>query len=271
MKRSPAFSVMIAVLALMLLIGAGWGVVRLWRSPHWGVAEQSPIHSAVLADDLTQAKALIPKAPAGSADAQLFYARSAAMAEFLIASGASSNARAHGNYTPLHFAAVYHLGDVVTVLLAHGADPNAVDDGKTTPLMLAVGFGGDPDAGFENNGIKMSEARQLTVIRMLLAAGAKVDMRDSGGMTALCRATTRFNAKEVVPVLVEAGSDVNARSVGKETPLHGAAFCGDLQTVRYLVEHGADVTVKEWQGKTPRDCVQGTGPDADEMRRLLTK
>jgi ankyrin repeat protein len=268
MTRASASFLLLALAAFLLL---AVGMFFLWRIPHWGTATQSPLHSAVLADDLARAKALLPNAVPHSADDQLFYARSATMAEFLISSGASVNARAHGNYTPLHFAAAIAAEDVVAVLLRHGAEVNAIDDGKITPLMLAVGFGGDPDEGLELQGLVMSEARQLAVIRLLLNAGAKVDMRDSGGMTALGRATSGFNSKGVVPVLVEAGANVNAHSVDNITPLHGAAYHGDLATVRYLVEHGADITVKEWQGKTPLDCVQATGPDADEMRKLLTK
>ncbi len=271
MKRSPLVKLLIAIVALMMLVSVAWGILFVLRIPHWGVAEQSPLYSAVLANDLASVKILLPKAPPGSQDEQLFYARSAPMAEFLISSGASVHARAHGNYTPLHFAAAMGFEDVVDVLLRHGADVNAAHDGKSTPLMLATGLGGDPDEGFEIQGREMSPARHLAIVQKLLRAGAKVDMRNSGGMTALGCATEHGSPLAIVKALVEAGADVNARSVDNITPLHGAALTGDLETVRYLVEHGANITVKEWQGKTPLDCVQGTGPDADEMRKLLTK
>jgi ankyrin repeat protein len=240
---------------------------------HWGAAAQSPLHSAVLADDLPKVKTLLPKAPPGSADTELFYARSAPMAEFLISAGASVKARAHGNCTPLHFAAAIHADDVVQALLRHGADVNAVDDGKDTPLMLAVGpGGGDPDGGFENQGVDLSEAKRLAVTQTLLKAGAKVDLRDSGGATALHHATSAGDSSSaVVKALVAAGADVNARSTQGDTPLHNAAHSEDLETIRFLVQQGADVNVKEWQGKRPVDLIQGNGPEADEMRRLLSK
>jgi len=136
--------------------------------------------------------------------------------------------------------------------------------------MLAVGNGpGDPDEGFETHGFEKTDARRLASTMLILKAGATVDLRDSGGMTALGRAAQGWHSKEVVHALVEAGADVNVRSVDNITPLHLAAFSGDLATVRFLVEHGADITAKEWQGKLPIDAVQGTGSDADEMRKLL--
>ena len=271
MKRRPKRNRVIAVVAILVLASVGWGILYLMQIPHWGTAAQSPLHSAVLADDLALARTLLPKAPPGSADEQLFYPRSATMAEFLISSGASVHARAHGNYTPLHFAAAMGFEEVVDVMLRHGADVNAQDDGKNTPLMLATGLGGDPDEGFEIQGREMSPPRHLAIVQKLLRAGAKVDMRDSGGMTALGWAAEHGSPIMIVKALVDAGADVNAHSVDNITPLHGAVFTGDLEMVRYLLEHGADITVKEWQGKTPFDCVQGTGPDADAMRKLLTK
>jgi len=238
---------------------------------HWGTARQSPLHSAVLADDLPTVKSLLPKAPSGSASQQLFYARSAAMAELLIASGASVHARAHGNYTPLHFAAAIGATDVMQVLLKHGADPNVINDGKVTPLMLGVGFGGDPDEGFEVKGVLKTDAQRLAACSLLINAGAKVDVPDSGGETALGYAAGQSGSVEIIKSLVMAGANVNSHTTDNVTPLHSAARAGDYDTIRYLLQHGADPTVKEWQGKRPVDCLQATGPDADKIRELLSK
>jgi len=271
MKRPATLHVLSAAVAFILLVSVAGGVIMLRGIPHWGAAEQSPLHSAVLADNLARVKTLLPKAPAGAADEQLFYARSSAMAELLLSSGASVNARAHGSSTPLHFAAALGVEEVVAVLLRHGAEVNAVDDGKRTPLMSAVTFGMDPDLGFESAGFEKTEARRLAVTQLLLKSGARVDQRDSGGTTALGHATTAGHSKEITELLVNAGADVNSRSVDNITPLHGAAFSRDLQTIRFLVEHGADVTIKDWQGKRPIDFIEGTNPEAEEIRKLFTK
>ena len=58
----------------------------------------------------------------------------------------------------------------------------------------------------------------------------------------------------IVTLLVNRGADVNARQHGGWTPLHAAAFNGDLPMTEYLVAHGADASVKSDDGKTPLDA-----------------
>jgi len=47
--------------------------------------------------------------------------------------------------------------------------------------------------------------------------------------------------------MVELGFDVNAADPypHEQTALHGAAYNGNLGLVRYLVEHGADLTIED--------------------------
>jgi len=51
----------------------------------------------------------------------------------------------------------------------------------------------------------------------------------------------------------EHGADVNARDVNGYAPLHHAASRGDVATIRFLVEHGADVTLVSRRGQTTAD------------------
>ncbi len=48
-------------------------------------------------------------------------------------------------------------------------------------------------------------------------------------------------------LMIELGFDVNAaiRYPHRQTPLHGAAFNGNLNMVCLLIEHGADPTVED--------------------------
>jgi uncharacterized protein len=55
----------------------------------------------------------------------------------------------------------------------------------------------------------------------------------------------------------ELGADVNVRDHNAYTPLHHAASRGDEEMVRYLVEHGADVTVVSRAGQTVADMANG--------------
>jgi hypothetical protein len=69
----------------------------------------------------------------------------------------------------------------------------------------------------------------------------------------------RPNPREIVPVLAQAGADVNARYVGEahsETPLHWAASNDDIELIDALLDAGADL-------EAPGAIVGGGTPIAD--------
>jgi len=55
----------------------------------------------------------------------------------------------------------------------------------------------------------------------------------------------------------ELGADVNARDHQGYSPLHHAASRGDVGLIRYLVDHGADVTVISRAGQSTADMANG--------------
>lgn len=63
---------------------------------------------------------------------------------------------------------------------------------------------------------------------------------------------------DAVKFLVEEGdADVNVRDAAGYTAVHHAAARGDNEMIRYLVEHGADVTVVSREGQTTADMANG--------------
>jgi ankyrin repeat protein len=78
---------------------------------------------------------------------------------------------------------------------------------------------------------------------------------------------------EVVKLLVEKGADVNARTKVRSdqygataflreagaTPLLRAAYCADLEVIRYLLEHGADPFITTTDGTTALMALTGVG------------
>jgi ankyrin repeat protein len=150
----------------------------------------------------------------------------------LIEAGADVNKRnrEEPHETPL-FRAVFNENlEVVEILLNAGADPNiAIDDG-TTPLMVAAAHG------------------VTEIVRKLIQKGANVNAKDSRGGTALMDAVGDL---ELLQMLVEAGADVGAVDNFGQTVLHHAVALDSVEEVAFLLEKGAALNPRDFEGKTP--------------------
>ena len=103
----------------------------------------------------------------------------------------------------------------------------------------------------------------------LIREGGDVNVADSDGNTALWVATTESDVS-VVRALLEAGADPNvqSRTPGGYTPLHMAASNGLIEAAEVLLQHGADVTIRNSQGQTALDVANKKWP---AMRDLLAR
>lgn len=81
---------------------------------------------------------------------------------------------------------------------------------------------------------------------------------------ALHAAIALGNSLETIRLLLEAGADVNATQAGGFAPLHQAAAAGKQEIVALLLENGASANVRCDQGKLPGDYARerGHGPVA---------
>ena len=128
---------------------------------------------------------------------------------------------------PVADAAMQGDREAVKALLKQAADVNGAQGDGMTALHWAA----------------MRNDAELT--RTLLYAGANVRAKTRlGDYTPLVLAAKSGNPAVLEP-LIEAGSDVNAKTSNGTTALMLAAASGSVETVKALVDHGAEVNAAE--------------------------
>jgi len=208
------------------------------------------------------------------------------LAVFLVERGADPNATDAYGIAALHYAiqkglsilgavqyvpvAQYmfrpNMPELVKALLAHGANPNArVEKPKkltlsvsprasmagATPFLLAAATG---DVGLmrvlADGGADPVLATAQNVTPLMVAAGIG-RLQDRRGEE------EDRNALEAVKLALDLGNDVNAANANGRTALYGAARSGGNAIVRFLVQQGATVNVKDRFGMTPWNLASG--------------
>jgi len=162
--------------------------------------------------------------------------------------------------------------DLIKVLLDRGADPNART--KETPpirrqMLRVTGSLSWVDFTGQTPFLTASLSGDVAVMRLLLDYGADPAIRTVGGTTALMAAaginwvvdqTYDEGPKrllEAVKLCYELGMDVNAVNSMGLTAVHGAANRGSDDIIRFLVEKGARLDVKDKEGRTPLTWAEG--------------
>jgi len=119
--------------------------------------------------------------------------------------------------------------------------------------------------------LRAAKAGDVAAIKLLLAAGALVDLPTATGVTPLLAAAgigssgldtraryrTEQRAVEAAKLLLDAGADINARDKSGSTALHAAAGAGWNKLVETLAAYHADLFAKDARGRTALDLTGG--------------
>jgi ankyrin repeat protein len=160
--------------------------------------------------------------------------------------GADLNARDGNGRTPLHVAAFQGHGSVAQTLIAAGADPGLLDNQRYDAVTIAA------------------VRDDVPMLRVLLAAGASAKLVTSVyGGTALI-AAAHLGHDGIVRELIRAGAPLDHVNNLGWTALIEAVVLGDggarhTETVRALLEAGAEPRISDRNGSTPLQLAQARG------------
>ncbi|XP_078499504.1 2-5A-dependent ribonuclease-like [Lissotriton helveticus] len=152
--------------------------------------------------------------------------------KFLLGEGADVNAvriatdegksKSTGGRTALMDAAEKGHGSIVRMLLAKGANVNHQDLHGQSALHRAL------------------NSSDSTVIDILLDSGAEINMRDRAGKTALFLAVEKRRPSLVKALLSKCGGQADVQDNTGRSALQVAVKNNDFETVKLLLENGAD-------------------------------
>jgi len=166
--------------------------------------------------------------------------------------------------TPLHMAVDRGLLEVTRVLVERGASINARDSSDRTPLHPTF---------YESSGT--FDETYFDVVEYLLEHGADVDAEANTEHSTPLHLASFYGGLKVTRLLLNRGVNINVRDKKCRTPLHevltglrnGIADCF-VDTVRFLLDHDADVEAEDGNHSTPLHVISKYG-NAKAVRLLL--
>ena len=194
--------------------------------------------------------------------------------------------------TPLHEACSYGHCEVVKLLIAAGGDDTLKDSKGETPAHRAVMA--------RNMGRELSPEQKLAVLKELkhvdipredgrtplmqsqllgyfasrdllpvfLEKGADLNRQDHKGMTPLMLNAENACSKDTIKQMILAGANINMADNEGNTALYYSLKSSDAATARYLIKKGADYNQPNNEGETPVGLAVEKG--LDTVLELMT-
>ncbi|KAF9458258.1 hypothetical protein BDZ94DRAFT_1271024 [Collybia nuda] len=146
-------------------------------------------------------------------------------------------------------------------------------EGTETPFKFGYAtliVAGAQRVSSENPTVKL---RHLDTLNYLLSCGLPPDIGDIVGITALGHAvTSRIPKLDLARALIKAGANVNHQNRYGEVAIFGSFQHNHIAEIDLLLEHGADLEIKEADGTTPMSFFLTCGPQVTAtVRKWINK
>jgi ankyrin repeat protein len=177
-------------------------------------------------------------------------------AKSIIQRGADVNQKARvTGATALHAACIRDYKDIAELLLSRGADVNCtLSNGGTILHFIAA----------------CRDKGSLDMVTFLLSKGARTDVEDCDGNSALHYACTNADPA-IAEALIRSGADIHKRNRAGATPLHLCISARHAFLVRLLLDKGVNVNDGNFaDGASPLHAAAVAG-DAEITELLLSK
>ena len=212
------------------------------------------------------------------------YRGQAGMVRLLLERGAQVNARDKRQQTPLHqLSYVAQCVEAASILIEGGADIDAVDANGQAPMQVAVlhidsqrqGYWGPPwwysryflKRGAHPDVFTAAILDSPKILRRLLTADPDLaHARDQEGAISLHHAADRGNV-ESVRVLLDAGADLDARDNRGQTPLYRAALWTEVDREFESCQGAFDLLVE--RGASLDAFICALGGQRERLAELL--
>lgn len=158
----------------------------------------------------------------------------------LLVAGEDYNAIDYTNNTALAYAALNNHPKIVKLLHSLGAQVDCRDKNLATPLLGVIRKG------------------HIDMVKLLLSLGAKMDASDKKERGALYYAVSGGHLS-MIKIFLKAENCNNEENVWGYTCLHIAAYQGNMEILKYLVEFGCSIYKKDNKGRTAEQVAEDAG------------
>jgi ankyrin repeat protein len=136
-----------------------------------------------------------------------------------------------GRNTPLHWAVINQNKEIFNLAIKNDANINALNKTFDSPLHLAV-----------------KKSNNLEMVNKIIEKKATIDQADINGYTPLAM-SARVGKSEYIKPLLEAGADINAKTIKDNTPALLAVKFDNHSCARALIKYGAKTDIKNSIGQ----------------------